>query len=293
MTSEKKVKNELLIGAHTSIAGGLDLALYEAQSLGANITQIFTVNQRRWFAKPFEAKQIELWNIAKEKTGIHQVMSHASFLINLAAPNPVILEKSLQGMRQEIHRCKSLQIKWLNFHPGSSVTSSAEEGLERIVQSLLQLEPMTEGECPLLLLEATAGQGSQLGSNFDQLAYIIDRVKNHLPIGVCLDTCHIYVAGYDLQGALGWTRVIEQFDDIVGLKNLHALHVNDSLKGLSSHVDRHAALGEGTIGWKTFEALVTDPRTRHLPMFLETPLGIERWKIEIDHLKKHFQNFVN
>jgi deoxyribonuclease-4 len=282
MTKESET---LRLGAHTSAAGGVHNALYEAASIGANITQFFTANQRRWQSPDLAFHQIELWKKAQDETGIFEVMSHDSYLINLAAPDEENWQKSMQAMRQEIKRCRALGVTWLNFHPGSYVGSSEQEGLDKIVASLKALEPDLAGSDLWMLLEATAGQGTQLGYRFEHLAYILKRVKGSIRLGVCVDTCHAFAAGYDLRGYEGWKTTFDLFDQIVGLEHLKALHVNDSLKALGKRVDRHAALGQGCIGWESFEAMVLDPRTRKLPMFLETPLGNECWREEIKQLR--------
>lgn len=283
------LKQTLRLGAHTSAAGGVHHALYEAASIGANVTQFFTANQRRWNSPQISKEQVELWKKAQEETGIAEVMSHDSYLINLAAPDEENRQKSLRAMRDEIARCKDLNVTWLNFHPGSYVSSNEQEGLDTIVKSLKEIESSLEGTDLWMLLEATAGQGTQLGFRFEQLAYILSEMKGRMRLGVCIDTCHVFAAGYDIRGQKGWSEMLTLFDQVVGLEYLKALHVNDSMKDFGKRVDRHAALGEGFIGWETFEAMVQDPRSCHLPMFLETPLGVERWKEEILQLR-HLAN---
>jgi deoxyribonuclease-4 len=208
-------------------------------------------------------------------------------LINLAAPDEINWQKSLLALKEEIARCRAFNVTWLNFHPGSFVSSSEQEGLDKIILGLKEMESALEGSNLWMLLEATAGQGTQLGFKFEHLDYILKAMKGRMRLGVCIDTCHIFAAGYDIRKKEGWNQTITEFDRVVGLEYLQALHVNDSLKDLGKKVDRHAALGEGCIGWETFEAMVQDPRTAHLPMFLETPLGTERWKEEIIQLR-HF-----
>lgn len=277
----------LKIGAHTSAAGGVHNALYEAASIGANITQFFTANQRRWQSPVLSAEQIALWKKAQDETGIYEVMSHDSYLINLAAPDEENWRKSMEAMRAEIKRCRDLKVTWLNFHPGSFVGSSEQEGLDKIVYSLKQFQTDLEGSDLWMLLEATAGQGTQLGYRFEQLDYILKQVKSSIRLGVCIDTCHIFAAGYDIRGRAGWKETFELFDQKVGIEHLKALHVNDSMKELGKRVDRHAALGQGYIGWESFEEMVQNPLTRSLPMFLETPLGVDCWREEIKQLR-HF-----
>ena len=229
---------------------------------------------------------IASWQEALKETGISHVMSHDSYLINLGGPRLEILEKSRKAFLEEITRCLQLGITYLNFHPGASLDGDVQECLDRIVESLLLARPLLDQGNTRLLLETTAGQGSTVGCSFEQLAYIIGKVKDKIPIGVCIDTCHIFVAGYDIRSAEACNKTLDDFDRIVGLPFLYAFHLNDSVKGLGSRVDRHQPLGEGEIGWECFSFLMNDPRTRRLPKYLETPGGPELWKKEIEQLKQ-------
>lgn len=280
------MKSKLLIGAHTSMAGGLQNALYQGRDIGATTIQLFTANQRQWNSKPIPLETVDAWKRAKVETGITSVMSHDSYLINLGSPDPTNLEKSRITFRNEIERCQTLGVTYLNFHPGASVTDSEEQCIARIIESLLGFEKLILQGSTKLLLEATAGQGSSVGWKFEQLGEIIRGVEKRIPIGVCIDTCHIFVAGYDIRTAEAWDATLKTFDEKIGLKYLNAFHVNDSQKGLGSRVDRHSSLGKGMIGWEAFRFLVKDSRTRHLPMYLETPEGPPVWKEEIAQLKK-------
>jgi len=275
----------LTLGAHTSTAGGLHHALLQGKEIGANTVQIFTSNQRQWKGRLLTKEILDLWHQTLTEVSFDLIMSHASYLINLGSPSEETLQKSQEAFSKELDRCHQLKISYLNFHPGAAVGRSVEECLESIVKSLLQLEKQCQKGPTRLLLESTAGQGTTVGFSFEQLNYIISRVKDKLPIGVCIDTCHSFVAGYDLRSADSFEKVLDQFELIIGLKHLYAFHVNDSVKDLGSHVDRHAPLGEGKIGWPAFEFLITHQRTRHLPMYLETPGGVENWKKEITALK--------
>ncbi len=278
-------QSKLTIGAHTSTTGGLHNALLEGQQIGATTVQIFTSNQRQWKGRLLTPEILALWQQTLQETGLKQIMSHASYLVNLGSPNEEALIKSRFAFNEEVIRCQQLGISYLNFHPGAAVGSHAQECLDRIVDSLLLLEPLCQQGTTRLLLESTAGQGTAVGYLFDQLGYIVSRVKNKIPIGVCIDTCHSFVAGYDIRSSDAWEQTLNDFDRLVGLENLYAFHVNDSLKDLGSRVDRHAELGKGKIGWPAFHFLVTNARTRHLPMYLETPGGLECWKREIVELK--------
>lgn len=273
------------IGAHTSASGGVHHALLEGVEIGATTIQLFTSNQRQWQAKTLEASLVEKWKTTLKESGLKHIMSHDSYLINLGSPKEEVLLKSRHAFAQEIERCQTLGISYLNFHPGACLESDEEECLDTIVASLRLYAPLLEKSTLRLLIETTAGQGSTVGYRFEHLAYIIQKVKNDLPIGVCIDTCHIFAAGYDIRTNAAWDKTLAEFEKIVGLDQLYAFHLNDSLKGLGSRVDRHQALGEGQIGWESFRFLMRDPRTRHLPKYLETPGGCPLWKREIEQLR--------
>jgi deoxyribonuclease-4 len=279
-------EEELFIGAHTSAAGGAYHALLEGKAIGATTVQFFTSNQKQWKGKVLTPKDIDVWEKTLADTGLKKIMSHDSYLINLGSPNPEVLSRSRQAFLEEITRCMRLGVTYLNFHPGAALNSDPEACLDLIVESLLLAKPLLEKGGPRLLLEATAGQGSSMGCRFEHLAYVIERVKKELPIGVCIDTCHIFAAGYDLRTPKAVDETLIEFDRVVGLKHLHAFHLNDSAKDLGSRVDRHKALGDGFIGWDCFKFLMRDPRTRHLPKYLETPGGPPVWEKEITRLKE-------
>jgi deoxyribonuclease-4 len=213
-------------------------------------------------------------------------MSHDSYLINLGSPKPDMLHKSQKAFKAEIERCHLLDISFLNFHPGAALDESEELCLKRIVQSLLDLQPLIEKGNTRLLFETTAGQGSSVGDRFEHLGYLISELEKKIPVGICIDTCHIFAAGYDIRTKEAWEETLKLFDQIVGLKHLYALHLNDSLKGLDSHVDRHAPLGEGQIGIECFKVVMTHPNLRELPKYLETPDGPPLWVEEIKMLRK-------
>lgn len=276
---------ELLLGAHTSISGGLHNALEQGKKIGATTVQIFTANQRQWKSKSLTEEGIQRWKEALEEAGLRKIMSHDSYLINLGCPKDDLVEKSRNAFSEEIDRCLLLGISYLNFHPGSALDQSREQCLDRIVESLLGVKDKFHDESLRLLLETTAGQGSTVGCSFEELNYIIERVKGHLPIGVCIDTCHIFAAGYDLASKSACEATFEEFDKVVGWDWLYALHLNDSLKEVGSRVDRHKPLGEGEIGMQAFEWLMQHPRTRELPKYLETPGGDDLWVKEIAKLR--------
>ncbi len=276
---------QLLIGAHTSAAGGVQNALYQGREIGATTIQLFTSNQRQWKAKPLPQETIDAWDKARQETGIVETMSHDSYLINLGAPDPENLIKSREAFRLEIERCLQLGITYLNFHPGASCGTPTQECLDRIAESLLLYEGSLKKGTLRLILENTAGQGSAVGWRFEELAYIIQKIKNRIPIGVCLDTCHLFAAGYDVTTPQAWDSTLNEFDRIVGLKHLYTFHINDSAKGLGSRVDRHMHLGKGLIGIECFKFLMNDSRTQTLPKYLETPEGPPMWKMEIQMLR--------
>lgn len=281
---------ELLIGAHTSGAGGLQNALLEAEAIGATTCQLFTANQKRWDSAPLTPKVVEDFRNTLKETGLKKIMSHDSYLINLGAAKEEVLIKSRDAFRREIQRCQLLGISYLNFHPGAAVGDSEEACFEKIKESLLGVQDLLEKKGDLrLLIEATAGQGSTVGHRFEHLARIIGDVGQVVPIGVCIDTCHIFAAGYDLCTQASFDHMVKEFDRIVGLSHLHAFHVNDSIYDLGSRKDRHAPLGEGKIGLEGFFALMTHPRLAHIPKYLETPGGPPLWEKEIQMLRKFAQ----
>jgi deoxyribonuclease-4 len=282
---KKTAADELLIGAHTSAQGGPHNALLEGQEIGATTIQLFTANQKTWHTKPISSEAVELWEEALKTTGITKVMSHDSYLINLGCPHSDNLQKSREAFYKEIERCHQLKIDFLNFHPGAALDSSKEQCLQTIVESLLNIENLVAKGPTRLLIESTAGQGSTVGDRFEHLGFLIDTLHKKIPIGVCLDTCHLFAAGYDVRSLQGWKAVLKEFDQIVGLKFLYALHVNDSMKPLGSHVDRHASLGKGEIGIEGFQAMMHHPDLRELPKYLETP-DPSIWKQEIALLRK-------
>lgn len=282
-----KVKGkDLLIGAHCSGAGGLYNALLEGVEIGATTIQLFTANQRTWQPKELTQEVIDQWHITLKESGLRDIMSHDSYLINLGAPNLANLIKSRHAFAQEIERCLALDIRYLNFHPGAAIDHPIEQCLDRIAESLLQVAPLLEKGNLRLLLETTAGQGSTVGWKFEELAYIIDQVEAKLPVGVCFDTCHSFCAGYDLRTAEALDATLDEFDRVIGLKQLYAFHVNDSMRPFGSRKDRHACLGDGEIGLEAFRCLMQNKRTRALPKYLETPEGEARWKEEITMLRR-------
>lgn len=281
-----KKAEDLLIGAHTSIAGGLYHALIRGHEIGATTVQLFTHNQRQWKTPELTQEEINIWKKTLQETGLKEIMSHGSYLINLGSSSESLLHKSQEAFRQEIIRCHQLDIAFLNFHPGTATNSSEEECLNQIKESLKKYSSLCAKGKTRLLIEATAGQGSSLGHRFEHIGFLIKELEQHVPIGVCIDTCHIFAAGYDIRTKEGWVSVLEEFEKWIGLKHLYALHLNDSMKPYASRKDRHAHLGEGEIGLDCFKFVMTHPKLRELPKYLETPRGHEDWIIEIKLLRE-------
>jgi len=280
----QKRSDELLIGAHTSAQGGAHNALLEGAAIGATTIQLFTRNQRQWNAKPLSDEEIALFKETLAATGLKTIMSHDSYLINLGAADPSNLEKSRNAFKEELKRCHQLGISFLNFHPGAAGTQTTEECLDKICASLKEVEALAGQGSTRLLLETTAGQGSSVGHTFEQIAYIIKAVHKKIPIGVCIDTCHIFVAGYDIRTKQAWEETLKRFKQTIGLEYLFAFHVNDSAKPLGARVDRHASLGKGMIGLESFKTLMQHPELQEIPKYLETPVT-EIWKEEIQLLR--------
>lgn len=276
---------QVRIGAHTSAQGGVHKAILQGKEIGATTVQIFTANQKRWHGKPIDDAEIERWKEALADSGIDEVMSHDSYLINLGSCKPELLEKSKKAFKEELERCQQLELAYLNFHPGIATEATEEECIDRIVASLLEFEELAAKGPTRLLIEATAGQGTTVGYKFEHLGELVERTKDKLPIGVCIDTCHIFAAGYDLRTKEAVKSTLNTFDQIVGLEHLYAFHMNDSLRPFASRKDRHANIGEGEIGIEGFKAIMEDERLAHMPKYLETPNGAEKWPQEIQLLK--------
>lgn len=273
------------IGAHVSAAGGVENAPANAYAIGATAFALFTKNQRQWVAAPLTAAQIDAFRAACEKYGYRpeQILPHDSYLINLGHPEGEALEKSRAAFLDEMQRCELLGLDRLNFHPGSHLQQITEEAsLDRIAESINIALDKTRGVTAVI--ENTAGQGSNLGFRFEQLAYLIDRVEDKSRVGVCIDTCHMFAAGYDLRTEEACAQSFAELDRIVGFDYLRGMHLNDAMKVLGSRVDRHMPLGEGMIGMECFHYILRDGRFDGIPLILETP-DETRWAEEIAQLK--------
>ena len=269
-TTNSITQNSLLLGAHFSIAKGLHDAVYQAKAYGCNALQMFTKNATVWRERTVTQAEQERFEQAKTETGIHSIAAHTSYLINLASPDPKKHAMSHSALKQELIRSSALRIPYCVLHPGAHMGSGIDAGLLKISESLNRIFSETADTTSRLLLETTAGQGSGLGHTFEQLAEIIDRIEQKDRMGVCLDTCHIFAAGYDLRTPETYQQTMNHFDAVLGLDQLFAIHVNDSKKDLGSRVDRHTHIGKGALGENAFKHLLNDERLLHVPKLLET-----------------------
>ena len=264
------------IGAHVSIAGGVYEAPARARAVGCEVAQIFTKNSNQWAAKPLTADDIARFKQSQVDAGVPVLLAHDSYLINLCAPEGSdLLVRSEAAFREEIERCEALGIPYLVTHPGAHGGAGEAEGIRRMAALIDRVHDATRGFATKVLLENTAGQGSVIGYRFEHLREILDRVKAPERLGVCLDTCHAFAAGYDLRTPEGYARVMDEFDHVIGLDRLRAFHLNDSKKGLGARVDRHEHIGRGEIGLEAFRALLNDERVKDRPMVIETAKGEE------------------
>ncbi len=273
------------IGAHVSAAGGVEFAPAAAQAIGADAFALFTRNQKMWVSKPLSETSIVAFKAALLAAGIlpEHVLPHDSYLINLGSPAPEGLEKSRTAFLDEMRRCEQLGLSLLNFHPGSHLKQlTEEECLDRIAESINGALAATKGVTAVI--ENTAGQGSNLGYTFSQLARIIAGVDDKSRVGICIDTCHTFAAGYDLADAGGYEKTMEEFEREVGFSYLRAVHLNDSKKGCGSRVDRHESIGKGMLGNDFFVRFMHDARFDEIPVILETPAP-ELWADEIRWLR--------
>jgi deoxyribonuclease IV len=264
-----------LLGAHMSVAGGLYKAVDAAAELKMDVVQLFTKNNNQWNAKPLTQSEIDDFRQALQRTGITHPVAHDSYLINLASPKDELWQKSIDAFTIELERAEALGLIGVVMHPGSFVDSSEEAGLGRIVQALDEVHRRTSGFQTLTLLETTAGQGTNLGRKFEHLAHIANDIAAADRIGVCVDTCHIFAAGYPLATAEEYAATFAEFDRLIGVSRIRAFHLNDSVRELGSRVDRHAKIGGGKLGLEPFRHLLNDPRFAQVPMYMETPKGDE------------------
>ena len=267
---------EQLLGAHTSISGGISKAVDLAEKLNFTAMQIFTKNNNRWNAKPLEEKEIDSYKTKLKASTIKFVVAHDSYLINLCAKDLDLLARSRESFIEELKRCELLSIPHLNFHPGAHMGLGEEDGIKSIAESINMAHINTHGYAVTSMLEATAGQGSSLGYTFEQLRKIIDLVDEKERMTVCIDTAHIFAAGYDIKDPLKYHAVMKDFDNIIGFERLKCIHMNDSKKPLGSKVDRHEDIGKGYIGLDGFSNIMNDENLTSIPKVLETPKGKEQ-----------------
>ena len=259
-----------------SIAGGCDRAVRAAWAVGFETVQLFTKNNNQWNARPLTDEHVATFRAALWETGITDPVAHTSYLINLASPDDALWEKSIEALAVEAQRCEILGIPDLVVHPGAHMGQGEDAGIVRIARALDKVHRRTKGMGVWIDLETTAGQGTNLGYRFEHLRDILDRVVHSERLGVCVDTCHIFAAGYSLATSEEYDETIDRLDRSVGLDRLRAWHLNDSCRECGSRVDRHAGIGAGRMGLEPFRHLVNDLRFRHLPMILETPKGIDQ-----------------
>jgi deoxyribonuclease-4 len=260
------------LGAHESVSKGLHFAFDRIDHVGGDALQIFTRNQRQWNPKPLSDEEISQFQSAWEQRETMEVTSHASYLVNLASSKPDLKQKSVAAFTEELRRCHLLQLPYVVLHPGSHTGDGVEAGLERFVQALDLAIEAAQADT-MVLVETTAGQGTGLGSTFEELGYIRESSRFPEKIGVCLDTCHIFAAGYDIRTRSGYDKALSSFDEHIGLEHLRFFHLNDSKKDLGSRVDRHEHIGAGCIGVEGFRYFLNDPRFAAHSMTLETPKG--------------------
>ena len=261
----------MLVGAHVSVAGGLTEAFRWVNEFDCESLQIFTKSQLQWAAKPLEADDVYAWLCAWEQCDWLPCFAHDSYLINLASPDEVLRKKSVDAFVDELERAAALGILWVNMHPGSHKGAGEATGLAHCAQSLRECLERTEGLATGILLETTAGQGNDLGSRFEHLAHLLERVNQPQRMGVCFDTCHSFAAGYDLRTEESYEAAWKRFDELIGLRFLHAFHLNDCRFPLGSRRDRHAEIGKGEIGENAFRMLMNDPRFAGHPGITELP----------------------
>lgn len=272
-----------ILGAHMSIAGGYFRAVEKAHSAGCDCVQLFTKNNNQWRAKPITKDDVDRFKKALDELKISHPISHASYLINLASPDQQLRQKSIQAMIIELQRADALGIPYVVVHPGSYTTSDEKTGLQLIVDSIDQVHRQTKQLTCDCLLENTAGQGSNLGWKFEHLAEVIRSVTEPSRLGVCIDTCHAFAAGYDLNGTAAYQNTIRKLGRTVGLRKVKAFHLNDSKKPFGSRRDRHEHIGQGEMGLDAFRNLLNDPRWKKTPMYLETPKGTDKGR-ELDEI---------
>jgi deoxyribonuclease IV len=282
---ENNVNRKWFLGAHLSIAKGFDHALYEARSLGCNALQIFTKNANTWKEREIFDSELKRFHQAKHDTGIKIIVSHTSYLINLASEEPEIRKKSIRALKAEMIRAGQLELSYVVIHPGAHKGAGVKQGLNRIAESLNTIFDRLTTNIPLLLLETTAGQGSSLGSCFGHLSDIMEKVTRSEKLGICMDTSHIFAAGYDIRTDESYDNTMKAFNSTIGFQHLHLFHLNDSKKDLGSGIDRHEHIGRGFIGTGAFRRIMNDPNFINVPKIIETPKENNMDQVNLNLLK--------
>lgn len=292
-TKQPQKKACPILGAHMSVAGGLENAFEAGVRVGCDCLQIFVKNQRQWMASPLTDEQIVAYQAAQRDTGLTPVVAHATYLLNLASPDGATRKKSTEALIEELIRCEKLGVDALVFHPGAHLSDTLEKGITHIAQSLDQVYDSGVGLKTTILLEATAGQGSAIGYRMDQLADIIAQSKHGKHLGVCLDTCHLFAAGYDFRSREGYDDMVAEMESTFGVKKIRCIHTNDSKKECGSRVDRHDHIGRGEIGKEGFVHFMNDARWDGIPFILETPKGKDGRGTEFDKVNlERLRSFV-
>jgi deoxyribonuclease-4 len=268
---KKPADRSILLGAHMSIAGGVHCAVERAASIGCTTMQMFVKNNNQWRGKKLTAEDVSTYKKLLTESSIGPVVVHDTYLINLCATDKDILQKSRDALKDELDRCEMLGVEYLNFHPGSHMGAGEGEGIKRIAESLNLIHEKTTGYSVKSVIETTAGQGSAIGYRFEHLRHIIDLVEQRERMAVCVDTCHVFAAGYDIVTETGYEQTFRDFDSVVGLHRLVAFHVNDAKRERGSRIDRHEHIGKGMIGKAGFRLLMNDDRFTTIPKILETP----------------------
>jgi deoxyribonuclease-4 len=274
------------LGAHVPTAGGLCHAPKHGADICADAIQIFTRNQRQWLARAVGRREARAFHEAVERHGMRLVVAHASYLLNLASPDSRLLTRSRRALLDEVRRCETLGVPMVVVHAGSHMGSGPLDGIRRMAESLDFVVERRPESPVVVLIEGTAGQGTNIGGSFEHLAAILSRARHPERLGVCLDTCHLFAAGYDLRSRSGYRATWQVFDQAIGRSHLRLLHVNDTLSVLGSRRDRHASLGRGSLGMTTFRRLMKDPALARVPKILETPGGLLHWKRELAQLRR-------
>lgn len=267
-------QHRLLLGAHMPISGGLSKAIERGASIGCTTIQIFTKSNRQWKAKALSTEEIAQFKDMAKTLRIDPIIAHATYLINIASADPTVSDASTQALAMELERCQTLGIPYQVLHPGSYGKGTPEQGLERISHHLDEIFDQVPGKT-MILLETMAGQGTSLCWNFEQIGYILKKSRHKKRLGICFDTCHAFVAGYNFKDKESYQKLWQDFDEHIGIEHLKVFHINDSKKGLGSRVDRHEHIGKGAIGLQAFELLFNDPHFFDIPKILETPKATE------------------